>query len=93
MEEKNLLMKAPNIQRLYESNFIKKNNDIIFLLDISESMGVGFKEDYALREILKVSFDNMNFFENLLSFLINTWIAMTESVLLDSITMFMLFLN
>jgi len=83
MEEKNLLMKAPNIQRLYESNFIKKNNDIIFLLDISESMGVGFKEDYALREILKVSFDNMNFFENLLSFLINTWIAMTESVLLD----------
>lgn len=40
--------------RLYEANFNKKNNDIIFLLDISESMGVGFKEDYALREILKV---------------------------------------
>ena len=58
LEEKNLLDKAPNILRLLESNFNKKNNDIIFLLDISESMGGSNKEDYALREILKVFIKN-----------------------------------
>jgi hypothetical protein len=52
LESKNLLSKAPNIQRILDRNLKKNNNDIIFLLDISESMTEN-KEDYALREILK----------------------------------------
>ncbi len=54
LETKNLLAKAPNIDKLLRNNFEKKNNDIVFLLDSSESMGTGSRKDYALREILKV---------------------------------------
>lgn len=55
LEKKNLLHKAPNIQKILDRNLKKNNNDIIFLLDNSESMK-GNKEEYALREIL-VFFD------------------------------------
>ena len=52
LESKGLLYKAPNVQRILDRNMKKNNNDIIFLLDISESMTEN-KEKYALREILK----------------------------------------
>lgn len=52
--EKKLLEKTPSLSKIIESNFNKRNNDVIFLLDISESMSCGNREDYALREILKV---------------------------------------
>lgn len=52
LESQNLLYRAPNIQKLLDRNLKKNNNDIVFLLDISESMTQN-KEGYALREILK----------------------------------------
>ena len=50
----NLLEKAQNVEKLLNNNFEKKNNDIVFLLDSSESMGTSPRKEYAIREILKV---------------------------------------
>jgi hypothetical protein len=58
-EENNLLNRAPNIVKMIEINFNKrKNNDIVFLLDLSESMEKSKRRVYGLREILKVKATN-----------------------------------
>lgn len=51
----NLLSKAPNIIKILEHYEKRKNNDIVFLLDSSESMGTEPRKDYATREILNVT--------------------------------------
>jgi hypothetical protein len=54
LTEQNLIHKAPNILKILEHYNKRKNNDIVFLLDSSESMGTEARKDYAIREILKV---------------------------------------
>jgi len=55
-EKNNLLDKAPNIKKMLDS-FVKRNKDIVILLDYSQSMGDGGRINFAVNNILKV-FDN-----------------------------------
>ncbi|CAK61368.1 unnamed protein product (macronuclear) [Paramecium tetraurelia] len=55
-QSQNLLYKVPKIEQLLELNEIKKNNDIVFVIDHSGSME-NIKKELAINGILKI-FDN-----------------------------------
>lgn len=50
-----MLDQAPNIPKLLENTLSKKNKDIVFALDYSESMTQGTRLEYATKAILVVS--------------------------------------
>ena len=68
---KNLLEEAPNIPKLLENTVSKKNKDIVFALDFSESMTHPGRKAYALKAILTVKKKKYQyFFQITLRFLI-----------------------
>ncbi len=54
LANQNLLLKAPNITKILNRLDSFSEKEIIFLLDVSESMGLGAKLKYALKSFLKI---------------------------------------